>query len=236
MTARRRLPVLLALAAALLLGACATEPAPPAEPGGETSPTPSPTETAPGELPGEPFDMGPQEGAVLAVVGVAADDTLNMRSGPGVEFGVVAELAPLTDDVVATGESRMLDRGAVWVEATVDGVTGWANWRYLAYLGETDDIMSQLGDTGGSEMVDVADRVVAQLYGAESDVLTAVVVDGPHHGDLGEITVDVLGLMDDSVLGTRLHIFATPDGGRFTARVVEATPLCARGVDAGLCL
>lgn len=229
---------------ALALAGCA-DPAPVGSPDPETpSPTPTPTVTEPveepEELPGEAIDWGPQDGAVLAVVGVAADDVLNLRDGPGVGFDVVAELAPLEDDVVATGRARQIEGSAVWVEAAAGGATGWANYAYLAYLGQVDDITSRLGTpAGGSELVDVADAVVRQWSGEAEEGearRTVTVVDGPHYGDLGEITVDVLGMGDDSVLGTRLHIFASPDGGRFTARTVEATVLCARGVTEGLCL
>jgi hypothetical protein len=62
------------------------------------------------------------------------------------------------------------------------------------------------------------------------------VVDGPHVGDLGEVTVDVVGLADDSILGWRLHVFAQPEGATFHVRTVEQTVLCARGADAGLCV
>ena len=233
---------------ALALVGCAGDPVPAEtpEPGGPSAtPTTSPTEPSadpePDGLPGEPFDSGPPAGAQLGVVGVEASDVLNLRSGPGVDFDVVAGLAPLEADVIATGRSRLIDvMSSIWVEADVDGVTGWANSRYLAYLGQVGDITSRLGTpAGGSELTDVAEAVVDQWVGeGEGSEFrpTVTVVDGPHHGDLGEITVDLLGVGDDSVLGTRLHIFATPDGGRFTARTVEATVLCARGVVDGLCI
>jgi hypothetical protein len=63
------------------------------------------------------------------------------------------------------------------------------------------------------------------------------VVAGPTSGDLEEITVDVLGLEDDSVAGYRLRVFATEDSGIYTVRTVEATSLCSRAVDPdGLCV
>lgn len=234
----------------LALVGCARDPAPadtaePGEPAGPsatstTTPTESAFDPESVELPGEPFEGWPEAGARLGVVGVDASDVLNLRAGPGVNFNVVAELAPLESDVMATGRARQIDgMTSIWVEAEVDGEIGWANSRYLAYLGSVDDVTSRLGTpAGGSELPDVADTVVRQWSsGAEVESRANVtVVDGPHHGDLGEITVDVLGMADDSVLGTRLHIFASPDGGRFTARTVEATVLCSRGVVDGLCL
>lgn len=199
--------------------------------------TPSGGGGGPGELPGEPFGLAPEEGAVLAVVGVAADDVLNVRAGPGVEFAVVAGLAPTAAEAVATGRARQLDLGAVWVEVRAGDVTGWASFRYLAYLGTVDDVTSRLPQlpTGG-DLVALAEQVARQRHPGPEGAPTVTVVDGPHVGDLGEVTVDVLGLLDDSVLGERLHVFAHPHDGVFTVRTVEVTTLCARGLSDGLCL
>ena len=61
----------------------------------------------------------------------------------------------------------------------------------------------------------------------------------PTVGDLGEVTFDVIGLLDDAQLGWRLHIFGQPtEGGEgFSLKSVEGTALCGRGVtDDGLCI
>ena len=61
----------------------------------------------------------------------------------------------------------------------------------------------------------------------------------PTVGDLGEVTFDVVGLLDDAQLGWRLHILATPDEGGegFGLKSVEATAFCGRGVtDEGYCV
>lgn len=229
----------------LALAGCTGEPVPGDTPTpDDPSPTPTATSTDPaddpGDLPGEPYDVGPEAGARLGVVGVEASDVLNLRSGPGVGSDVVAELAPLEADVIATGRSRIEGR-AVWVEAEVDGVTGWANFRYLGYLADTDDVTYRISEASASSYEGAADRAIEQLYPDAGD-LTVTVVDGPHEGVIGEvtspgdITVDVLGFGDDSVLGVRLHVFATPDGGAITVRNVELTTICARGVDDGLCV
>ena len=211
--------------------------------------TTAPTTTAPttagtddGELPGEPWDGFPSEGAELAVVGVESDDVLNVRSGPGVEFDIVAELEPLAERVIATGDNRMLDSG-VWVQVTADGVTGWANYAFLTHLGSTDDITAQLfpdpadrPDAGTMEQL--AEVVVGALV-SEGPPLTLTVADGPEVGDLAEITVDARGLRDDSAGGYRLVIFAVPDpaAGGFVLRTVESTVHCTRGVtDEGRCI
>jgi hypothetical protein len=82
-------------------------------------------------------------------------------------------------------------------------------------------------------------RAVARLRATGEPTARIVVVDGPTVGDLGEITVDVIGLGDDAQGGERLKIFAEPRPAtpRFTVRTVEATALCSRAVAPdGLCV
>lgn len=207
---------------------------------GSTSTTAAPT---PSELPGERIELFPDEGATLAVVGVAADDVLNVRAAPGTQYEIVAALAPLADDVTATGHNRQLDDGSIWNEVTTGGETGWANSAFLAQLGDVRDVTSELypqvADRPRAETVLELGRVVAdQRAGDELPEPDIVVVDGPSVGDLGEVTVDVVGYPDDAVLGERLHVFAEPDPGgeSFTVRTVEATTLCRRGVSGGQCV
>lgn len=77
-------------------------------------------------------------------------------------------------------------------------------------------------------------RTVARLRAGDDPESDIVVADGPTVGDVGEITVDIVGLGDGSVGGERLKIFAEPGAGgaSFTVRSVEATTLCRRGVTA----
>lgn len=249
---RRRL---LALVTALVLGAAlaacgndddvTTDVTPPETTTAETTTT-EPTEPTDGELPGERIDIFPYEGAELAVVAVDADDTLNVRSGPGVGFDVVTELDPLATGVVATGHNRSLDDDGIWAEVAVDGVTGWASTAFLAHLGDTGDRTSELypdpADRPRAEtMLELGEAVAEDVAGSDLDggpPLSITVVDGPSVGDLGEVTVDVTGFGDDALLGYRLAVFAEPDPGgeSFTVRTVESTPLCRRGVSDGLCL
>lgn len=207
---------------------------------GSTSTTAAPT---PAELPGERMDIFPYEGAELTVVAVEADDVLNVRAAPGVEFEIVTSLDPLADGIVPTGHNRQLDDGSIWAEVEADGETGWANTAFLAHPGAVDDVTSALwpdvADRPSAEtMVQLGEAVAAQVAGDGEPAPDVVVVDGPTVGDLGEITVDVVGFPDDSVLGQRLHVFAEPDPGgeSFTVRTVESTTLCRRGVSDGLCV
>lgn len=264
---RRPLAMTLAVATVLLLGAAGcgddddeTTASSTTEAGGASTSTSAPTDTsaaadpttttapagssssvpADEELPGEPIDIYPYEGAVLGVVGVEADDTLNVRSGPGTSYDVLVDLGPLATGATATGRNRTLEDDSLWVELETDGTVGWVNGAYVAQLGATTDVTSEVGrDIAGATVLAIGEAVAAARAPAEEGPPPMVtVVDGPTIGDLGEITVDVLGLADDSLRGERLHIFATPDpGGKsFGLTSVEATALCARGVTAdGLC-
>lgn len=214
-------------------------------------PTDGPTADAPGSddtdtsepptIRGEPY-IGPPivAGAAMSVLGVEADDVLNVRAAPGTEHDVIATLEPLADDAVATGEGRMLD-DAVWVEVDTGDVTGWVHAGFVAHASTTEDITSEVIEQHGSRpragtLVELAE-IVAEQRATEEPPSRLVISDGPRVGDLGEVTIDVVGMGDDAVRGLRLVVFATPDDGAFTLRSVEATTYCGRGVtDDDLCL
>lgn len=210
------------------------------ETGASTSTTSAP---GPSELPGERIEIFPYEGTSLGVVGVEADDVLNVRAEPEASAGVVTELDPLADGISPTGHNRQLDDGAIWAEISVEGTTGWANTAFLAHLGDVRDVTSELypdvADRPSAITVDELGRQVANRRAGDGEPAPrVVVVDGPTVGDLGEITVDVLDYPDDAQLGERLHVFAEPDpsGDGFSLRTVESTTLCRRGVSEGLCV
>lgn len=253
-----RSTVLLALAVVLLSGGCA-DTSPEAQPSESTAPTPArstpasppatsptpPTSPSPSDdgLAGEPIvGFFFSEGDTLAVVGVAHDDVLNVRTGPGVGADIIATLAPLADDVIAIGSARQLPR-SIWVEVDTGDVTGWANASFLAYLGDTTDVtaevMADLGADRTAATIQALGLAVAETRASTDPASDIVVVDGPTIGDLGEVTIDVIGLGDDSLYGLRLHVFGQPletDAG-FDLKSVEQTVLCGRGVsDDGRCV
>ncbi len=210
---------------------------PAATPAGAT-PTQPPTDTD--DLPGEPIDFGPRAGAVLAVIGVQYDDTLNLRAGPGTDQEVLARLAPSEDHVVARGATRTLP--AFWYQVEVDGTVGWASARYLAWLGRTSDvtagIVADLGSSPSADsMVDLG-RIVAESQDTSTEPGSWITMSGgpSEMGDVASVTWDVVGLADDSVRGLRLHVVGTRTGGGYTLESVEQTLLCDRGVgDDGRC-
>ena len=227
---------------------------PPRRPGSDpttTSTTVVPTTTAPApassaSLPGERIEIYPYEGARLAVVGVAADDTLNVRTGPGTAYPVAFTLEPLADDIRATGHNRTVGEGT-WAEIDVGGRTGWASIAFLLQPGLVQDVTARWypspADRPSATTMTALAQAVERRWrqdsigsdGSEEPGSRVVVVDGPHSGDLAEVTVDVLGFHDDAGGGVRLHVFAERAAGRFTVRTVEMTELCRRGVTDGIC-
>jgi len=206
-----------------------------------TTTTTAPTTTTTTTLPGEPVDLFPEAGAILAVVGISFDSELNVRAAPGTDQAVVVRLPPLTDDVVATGQARQLS-DSIWYEITADDVTGWASSAYLAWIGETSDatsaVIDAIGETPRAETMLDLGLIVAQSQSVEEPESRIRVAKSPTVADLGEVTYDVIGLGDEALFGVRLTVFGTPDSGgeSFTLKTVESTALCARGVTPeGLC-
>ena len=210
-----------------------------------TSTTSATTTTAPGttttgasELPGEPIDFGPAAGDTLAVVGVAHDDVLNLRAAPGADQEILDGIPPTYDALTAVGQTRELP-GSFWIAVDYEGTEGWVNLTFIGYLGDTTDIThavtEQLGGTSGAETMLELGLIVAEGVAGDSsaDIVMSV---APTVGDLGEVTFDVTGFEDDSVRGSRLHVFGQPIDEAFLLASVEETVICARGVDDGACV
>lgn len=199
-----------------------------------TTTQPAPTTT---DLPGEPTEhFFFKQGDQLGVIGVAYDDVLNVRAAPGIDQEIVARLDPLAQDIVVTGPARSLP-ASIWIEVEVIGASGWVNSAFLAYIGPTLDVTSQvIADLGeiprAKTMLDLGGMVAATRTSRDEEVTSTIIVTAaPTVGDLGEVTYDVLGLLDDAQAGERLHVFGRPlDGGEgFELKTVEGTQLCYRG-------
>lgn len=205
-----------------------------------TTQQPTTTASTTTTLPGEEIIIGPQTGDVLGVVGVGFDDVLNVRVAPGVDHPIVATLAPTEAEVVAVGRSRLLP-GSIWIEVSYDGQIGWVNLSFVAYLGGVDDatsvVVAELGTIANEATLTDLAETVAAVFASTDPVSRIVLSVAPTTGDLGEVTVDVIGLGDDASLGFRLHVFAQADGDRWSLKTIERTELCARGVsDDELCV
>jgi len=191
------------------------------------------TTTSSTGLRGDPIAFGPAAGDILAVVGVAHDDVLNLRSSPGANQDIVAGIPPLFSDLTAQGATRQL-AASMWIEVDFSGLEGWVNLRFIAYLGATDDITAQivstLGETPVADSMLELGLIVAESIIAEAPGASIVMSGAPTTGDLGEVIYDIVGFGDDSVRGTRIHVFGEPVGGGFALKSVEASPFCSRGV------
>ena len=190
-------------------------------------------------LAGVPIDLGPASGDVLAVVGLAHDDVLNVRAAPGA-FNPILDTIEPTGTATATGTARDLGR-AIWFEHDTGDAVGWSNLSFAAYAGGTDDateeVLSVLGEIPIAESMGALGLIVAGSLASSEPASRIVMSVAPTQGDLGEVTYDVIGLGDDSVYGYRLHIFGEEVIDGFSLDRVERTSLCSRGVDAeGLCV
>ncbi len=190
-------------------------------------------------LAGVPIDLGPASGDVLAVVGLAHDDVLNVRAAPGAFNPIVDTIEP-TGTATATGTARDLGR-AIWFEHDTGDAVGWSNLSFAAYAGGTDDateeVLSVLGEIPIAESMGALGLIVAGSLASSEPASRIVMSVAPTQGDLGEVTYDVIGLGDDSIYGYRLHILGEEVIDGFSLDSVERTALCSRGVDAeGLCV
>ena len=73
----------------------------------------------------------------LSVFSVAADDVLNVRSGPGTNNNIVTTLAPDAVGIAPTGEEEFVGSERWW-EIQSDGDRGWVNSRFLVVKRDTD--------------------------------------------------------------------------------------------------
>jgi len=193
------------------------------------------TTTEPGELPGEPIDFGPAEGDVVAVIGVAHDDVLNLREAPGADQEIVGEIPPLEDGLVALGETRDIGE-SFWIAVDYEGTQGWVHFGFIGFLGDTTDetaaVVDDLGETPTADTMEELGLLVAESFASEEPPSDITLPIEPTVGDLGEVTYDVVGLGDDAVRGLRVHVFGEEIDGGFSLRSVEVTTLCGRGVTA----
>lgn len=196
--------------------------------------------TTTAELAGEDFDGFVADGDVLAVVGVAHDDELNVRAGPGTDQGILTFAPPEADDLVATGRGRLLP-SSIWYEVAYGGQVGWVGSAFVGYKGGTvDDTANFLGGDGPASfetMQEMGEFVAAEYASVDPPSNIVQSVAPTVGGGLGEVTYDVVGIGDDAVMGFRVHVFANEDenGETFTLRTIELTTFCTRGLAGELC-
>ena len=191
-------------------------------------------------LPGELIDFGPRESDVLAVIGVAHDDTLNLRAAPGPDQPILATIDPTHTNLIAQGETRDLTN-AFWIKVAYGEPIGWVHMGFVAYLGYTEDVtttvVKDLGEIPTARSMRELGLMVAETMASDEPPSEIVLVIDASGGDLGEVTYDVIGLGDDAVRGLRIHVLGDSIGDGYALKSVELTPLCGRGAtDTGLCI
>lgn len=230
--------------------ACGTSDEQTVRSGAETPAQADTTSTT--EAPLEPCEFRcAEDGAEYAVVGIAFDDGLPLRSSPDVDGTIVATLSS-TATVTATGTNTVS-----WAEVSADGSTGWAPRPSIAPLANetdaTDRIVAAIGSNPiAASMVELG-RIVADSQTESFDDITSSVtlVVRPSEARPAEVTYDVIGFPDDSVQGSRLVVVgrevdddSLPATGFRRAVVwelesVTSTDICARGAGidlTGLCV
>ncbi len=205
-----------------------------------TEATTTTTEATTTTLVGEPFDGFMDDGDVIGVVGVEADDVLNVRAAPDAGSAIIATLEPTATGIEATGD-EWLRPGSIWYEIRVDGSTGWVNSSYVAFIGGTDDFTAGYIDLHGrttAETMNDLGLIVAENLASVDPPSRITRTVAASVGDLGEVTYDVVGIGDDATAGFRLHVFATEDdsGDSFTLRTIERTVFCSRGLSGESCV
>ena len=207
-------------------------------------------DSASGELPGDPFDIGPVAGEEMSVVGVAHDDELNFRVAPDPGSEIVTSVTPLrgSELITSKGEGRLLDPGAWW-HVEVASEDAWANFAFLGALGpvslKTDDVLGLVDadtETEFDSIEDFSEQLRAaqeELNGGPEPTLTFVTSPVPGEEtdpEGGETVIDILGYGDDALRGERFLIQYEWNGSGITVSAIEVNPICQRGVSGGRCL
>lgn len=95
------------------------------------SPLPTPPSPAPTIAPTSTPTASPTPIALAyRVAFVTSDDTLNVRSGPGVAYDIVGRLSPRAAGVQITGSGVVVD-GSTWTPIAAGSLRGWVNSRFL---------------------------------------------------------------------------------------------------------
>ncbi len=142
-------------------------------------------------LPGEAAD------AIFAVVGVAADDVLNMRAGAGVEYDIVATIGP--DGQAIRLLPTPLDPNAPdWVPVVYGTDEGWVN---SAFLAEQRGFIDRTIDVKADAIIQaIRDRDISVIAAeAHPEKSLLVSADGFIDETDPQFSIDFIpGLLDDT--------------------------------------
>ena len=150
-----------------------------------------------------------------AVIFVESNDVLNVRSGPGVSFGIVGTLPPNANDVQITGSGQLVS-GSTWVLVQRGALSGWVNGRFLTqFVADeafcNDTAVVQLLDRLATAVANQDDAALAQLIHPERGLRVRLL------WHQAETRLDNIGLLSDPTsynwgveTGSGLAIVGTP--------------------------
>ena len=184
----------------------------------------------------------PITGSVVAVVGVEHWDILEIHEDPGVSSPLVGTLDPLDDTVVALGYARQLPQSIWWCISWNGGSGAWASSIYLSRMADpyqSFDSSSWVGLTAQNleDFLSDVENQYQRPATSEGGPMRIVISELDYINNV--ISIDVIGFLDDSLLGARLT-FATSlqSDGSLIIDDAQFRGICLRGGGPGsdLCL
>lgn len=144
------------------------------------NPTSTPSASQPEQLPTDvatavPPSTTPPPTATLAssaadfaVIYVAPNDVLNVRSGPGVAFGIVGSIPPDASDVQITGSGQLVS-GSTWVPVQRGNLAGWVNSRFLT------GTLADAAFCGNTAVLNLLDRLETAVANQDDALLAQLI-------------------------------------------------------------
>ena len=184
----------------------------------------------------------PIAGSVVAVVGVEHWDILEIHQDPGVSSPLVGTLDPLDDTVVALGYARQLPQSIWWCISWNGGSGAWASSIYLSRMADpyqSFDSSSWIGLTAQNleDFLSDVENQYQRPATSEGGPMRIVISELDYINNV--ISIDVIGFLDDSLLGARLT-FSTSlqSDGSLIIDDAQFRGMCRRGGGPGsdLCL
>ena len=230
----RRVFVIIATVLSLVAVSCGTDSV---TAGGELLPTPVPAPTVAGQV----IELEQPEIQVEAVlIGVSSTETIMVHALPGLDQPLAGDV-PAATSIEPMGEAFETEDGLVWWQVPAGTVQGWIQPN-VAYRGPaqniTDQVMPNFADEGPFDSAEEAALAVAKQIAADRGASDIIVVSTTEieSPPSATVTVDLLGLGDDSLAGFRPIVASGQATGWQPASIIQAS-LCTRGVTAdGLCI
>ena len=175
----------------------------------------------------------PITGSVVAVVGVEHWDILEIHEDPGVSSPLVGTLDPLDDTVVALGYARQLPQSIWWCISWNGGSGAWASSIYLSRMADpyqSFDSSSWVGLTAQNleDFLSDVENQYQRPATSEGGPMRIVISELDYINNV--ISIDVIGFLDDSLLGARLT-FSTSlqSDGSLIIDDAQFRGICLRG-------